>query len=132
MQALRRCALLLAGLAANASTLAQPAPEMSLRSCVTGSPALRVPVTAERATLDAADLQRFDAAAQARYPLYQRGGFLPYRVLLLRRGGRWQYVTLWHDGRPGPCFSAVFAAERFDFTDGWVAKYRPRPQDSDD
>lgn len=99
-----------------------------MRSCVDGSPAMRVPVSTPRATLDAADRQRFEAAAQARYPLYQRGGVAPWQVLLLRRGGQWQYVTLWNDGRDGPCFAAVFAAERFDFTDAWIAKYRPQPQ----
>ncbi len=128
----RTCGVMLAGLIGAVSAAEQPVAEMALRSCVAGSPALRVPVNTERATLDAADRQRFEAAAQARYPLYQRGGFRPYQVLLLRRGGRWQYVTLWHDGQDGPCFAAVFAAERFDFTDGWVAKYRPRPQASDD
>lgn len=121
-----------AGLMGMAGAHAQPAAEMSLRSCVAGSPALKLPVSAERATLDAADRQRFDAAAQARYPLYQRGGFRPYQVLLLRRGGQWQYVTLWHDGRPEPCFAAVFAADRFDFTAEWLAKYRPRPLDPTD
>ena len=122
----------MAGLLLAAGAAAQPATEMSLRSCVDGSPALKVPVPAERATLDATDRQRFDAAAQARYPLYQRGGFRPWQVLLLRRGGQWQYVTLWHDGRPEPCFAAVFAADRFDFTAEWLAKYRPRPQDPTD
>lgn len=121
----------LAGLVGMAGAHAQPAAEMSLRSCVAGSPALKLPVSSERATLDAADRHRFDAAAQARYPLYQRGGFRPYQVLL-RRGGQWQYVTLWHDGRPEPCFAAVFAADRFDFTAEWLAKYRPRPQDPTD
>lgn len=110
---------------------AQPPREMELRSCVRGSPPLRVPANTERATLDGTDRQRFEAAAQARYPLYQRGGFVPAQVLLLRRGGQWQYVTLWPDGA-GLCFSAVFAAERFDFTPEWVAKYRPRPADADD
>jgi hypothetical protein len=120
---------LAAGLAA-ASATAQP--EMELRSCVRGSPALRVPVSAERATLHAADRQHFDTAAQARYPLYQRGGFRPWQVLLLRRGGQWQYVTLWQDGREGPCFTAVFAADRFDFTPRWLTKYQPKPQNPTD
>lgn len=132
MQTRRTCMLMLIGLAAAAGAAAAPAAEMELRSCVDGSPALRVPASAERATLDAADRQRFDAAAQARYPLYQRGGFAPYEVLMLRRGGQWLYVTLWQDGRSGPCFSAVFAADRFDLTPGWLAKYRPRPHQAAD
>lgn len=132
MQANREWVALLVGLAAATTAGAAPAVEMELHSCVSGSPALRVPASAERATLDAADRQRFEAAAQARYPLYQRGGFRPWQVLLLRRGGKWQYVTLWHDGRSAPCFSAVFAAERFEFTPDWLAKYQPRPHDPAD
>jgi hypothetical protein len=132
MQIYRACMALSIGLAAAASAAGQPAVEMELRSCVDGSPALRVPASAERATLDADDRQRFDAAAQARYPLYQRGGFTPYQVLMLRRGGQWLYVTLWRDGRSSPCFSAVFAADRFDFTPGWLAKYRPRAHEPTD
>lgn len=128
MRTLPSCLLLAVTLAAATATRAQPQPEMTLRSCVEGSPGLRVPVATERATLDAADRRRFEAAAQARYPLYQRGGVTPWQVLLLRRGGRWQYVTLWNDGRSGPCFAAVFAADRFEFTDEWIAKYQPRPQ----
>jgi hypothetical protein len=108
-------------------------PEMSLRSCVHGSPPLKVPVTAERARLDAGDRQRFQAAAEARYPLYQRGGLQPAQVLMLRRAGQWLYVTQGQDGRSGgPCVTAVFAAERFDFTPAWLAKYQPRAGESDD
>lgn len=132
MQARREWMGVLAALAAATPAAAQQAPEMELRSCVSGSPALRVSASAERATLDAVDRQRFEAAAQARYPLYQRGGVRPWQVLLLRRGGKWQYVTLWQDGRAMPCFAAVFAAERFDFTPEWLAKYRPRPQEPTD
>lgn len=128
MRTLPSCLLLAVTLAAAAATQAQPLHEMALRSCVDGSPAMRVPVSTPRATLDTADLQRFEAAAQARYPLYQRSGVAPWQVLLLRRGGQWQYVTLWNDGRTGPCFAAVFAADRFEFTAEWIARYQPRPQ----
>jgi hypothetical protein len=82
--------------------------------------------------LDPGDRQRFQAAAEQRYPLYQRGGMVPAQVLLLKRGGRWVYVTLWRNGHRGTCFSALFAAERFDFTPGWLAKYRPAPLDAMD
>ncbi len=132
MQACTAWGTALAGLAVSMGTFAQPTAPMSLRSCVAGSPPLQVPATAEQATLDAADRLRFDAAAQARYPLYQRGGMRPYQVLLLRRGGQWLYVTLWQDGRAQPCFAAVFSADRFDFTGDWIAKYRPRPHDPTD
>jgi hypothetical protein len=71
-------------------------------------------------------------AAQARHAMYQRGGLAPTQVLLLRRGRQWQYVTLWRGGPAGLCFSAVFAAERFDFTPGWLAKYSARaPEPAD-
>jgi hypothetical protein len=118
--------------AAVGAAQATPVPEIELPSCVHGSPALRMPATAERAALDAGDRQRFQAAAEARYPLYQRGGVVPAQVLMLRRGGQWQYMTLWNAGRGRLCVSAVFAAERFDFTPGWLAKYRPRAGESDD
>jgi hypothetical protein len=48
--------------------------------------------------------------------------------VLLRCGGQWQYVTLWNDGRAGPCFAAVFAVERFDLAPERAARYQPRPQ----
>lgn len=132
MRTARACTLLATGLglglALGVSARAQTAGEMSMRSCVDGSPAMRVPVSTPRASLDPADRQRFEAAAQARYPLYQRGGVAPWQVLLLRRGSQWQYVTLWNDGRSGPCFAAVFAADRFDFTAEWIAKYQPQAQ----
>jgi hypothetical protein len=111
---------------------AVPAPELELPSCVQGSPPLRMAASAERATLDGADRHRFQAAAEARYPLYQRGGVQPAQVLMLRRGGQWQYMTLWNAGRGRLCVSAVFAAERFDFTPAWLAKYRPQAGPADD
>lgn len=132
MRTVRGCVALLAGAAAVASATSQPVADMELRSCVGGSPALRVPASTERSTLDAADRQRFDTAAQSRFPLYQRGGFRPWQVLLLRRGGQWLYVTLWHDGHDGSCFSAVFSADRFEFTPEWIQKYRPRSHEAAD
>jgi hypothetical protein len=132
MQIYRPCLALSIGFAATTPVAGQATAELELRSCVSGSPALRVPASAERATLDAADRERFDAAAQARYPLYQSAGHAPYQVLMLRRGRQWLYVTLWRDGRSSPCFSAVFAADRFDFTPGWLAKYQPRAQEPAD
>jgi hypothetical protein len=136
MDSRQGCAAMLAGLTWAAPTPAQPSDTVSddleLTSCVSGSPPLRVARTAERAVLDAADRQRFQQAAQARYPLYQRSGLAPAQVLMLRRGGQWQYVTLWAQGPSGLCFSAVFAAERFDFTPRWIERYRPRAGALDD
>lgn len=132
MASTQQCAMWMAGLFWALPLGAQPAGELEMPSCVSGSPPLRMAATAERAVLDGADRQRFDAAAQARYPLYQRGGFVPAQVLMVRRGGQWQYVTLWPHGPKGLCVSAVFAADRFDFTAGWLAKYEPQASDGDD
>lgn len=115
-----------------AACAAQATPEIEFASCVTGSPPMRVPADAARAPLDGADRARFHDAAQARYPLYQRGGFAPSQVLLLQRGQRWVYVTVQQGWRRQPCFAAVFAAERFDFTSGWLQKYRPRAPEAED
>ncbi len=132
MEPRQACAALWVGLVGAASVSAQPIDDAALTSCVPGSPPLRVAAAAERAVLDAADRRRLHEAAQARYPLYQRAGMVPAQVLLLRRGGGWQYVTLWQDGSAGLCFSAVFAAERFDFTSAWIGKYKPRAAESVD
>lgn len=115
-----------------AQAAAPAAGEQELQSCVEGSPPMRVAMAAERAVLDAADRKRFHDAAATRYPLYQRSGLVPTHVLLLRRGGRWQYVTLGPRGAGDLCFVAVFAAERFDFTPDWVRKYQPKPAESMD
>lgn len=117
------------GWLALAATLghAQPDAEIEFASCVRGSAPLRVPAATARATLDDADRVRFHDAAQARYPLYQRGGFAPAQVLMLQRDGRWIYVTVAKGWQARPCFTAVFAAERFDFTPSWLDKYRPGP-----
>lgn len=128
----RLCAVGAAVLVASPSGLAQPGAELELPSCVAGSPPLKVPARAERAVLDRADRQHFQQAAEARYPLYRRGGFVPPEVLLVRRGGQWQYLTLWPGGAAGRCVTAVFAAERFDFTEGWLGKYQPREADPAD
>jgi len=124
---------MLAGLLAWAVVAsAEPLPEMELASCVSGTPPLRLAPSAPRAVLDAADGRRFHDAAQARYPMYQRVGLAPARVLMIRHGSQWRYVTLWQRGTSDLCFSAVFAAERFDFTNGWLAKYQPRSAGPDD
>lgn len=132
MRSIRGCAVALAALSGTALYAAPPAGELEMPSCLSGSPPVRMAATAERAVLDGADRSRFHAAAQARYPLYQRGGFVPAQVLMVRRSGHWQYVTLWPHGPKGLCVSAVFAADRFDFTPGWLAKYEPRADDGDD
>lgn len=118
--------------AASAAPAAAVEAEVQLPSCVRDSPPLRLPARAARARLDVGDRDHFHQSAASLYPLYRRGGFVPPDVWLLQRDGRWQYVTMWHDGGPSPCFTAVFAAERFDFTSRWLAKYRPREGDASD
>jgi hypothetical protein len=132
MQSRRGYTVGIAGLAWASAALAQPVAELELPSCVAGSPPLRVSSAVEQTRLDAADRQRFHEAAQARYPLYQRGGMVPSQVLMLRHGRRWQYVTLRQAGASGLCFTAVFAADRYDFTADWIAKYKPRAVQPDE
>lgn len=118
--------------AATAAPARPPAPQLTLPSCVKGSPGLTVPVRTPQAALQAADRQTLQRAAEDRYPLYQQGGLHPHEVLLLQRDGHWQYVALRPDGPQGRCFYAVFAADRFAFTASWLARYRPRPVDPGD
>lgn len=126
MRSRAHCAVVVACLAGAALVRADPMADLELPSCVAGSPPLTLSQAAERAQLDRADRQRFLQAAQRRFPAYQRvGGLVPAEVLVLRRGGGWQYVTILDGGPAGPCFSAVFAAERFAFTLDWLAKYKP-------
>lgn len=132
MDSRQRCTVAIAGLAWASVTLALPATELELPSCVAGSPPLRVSLDVEQARLHAADRQHFHEAAQARYALYQRGGLVPSQVLMLHRGRHWEYVTLSQQGSSGLCFTAVFAADRFDFTADWLAKYKPRAAQQDD
>ncbi len=126
------CTAAIAVLACASVARAQPVAELELPSCVAGSPPLKVSSSAQQAWLRAADRQRFHAAAQARYALYQRGGLVPSQVLLMNRGRHWQYVTLGPRGAAGLCFTAVFAADRFDFTAEWIARYQPRAALPDD
>ncbi|WP_144290034.1 hypothetical protein [Ideonella sp. A 288] len=126
------CTAATAGLAWASIAIAQPAVELELPSCVAGSPPLRVSSSAEQAWLQAADRRHFHEAAQARYALYQRSGTEAPQVLMLRRGRHWQYVTLLRRAASGLCFTAVFAADRFDFTAEWIAKYKPRAIQPDD
>ena len=109
-----------------AHAMAQPAPDMELPSCVPDSPPLTVPAGAARAALDSADRSRFHDAAQAHHPIYRHGGWVPSQVLLVQRDGQWLYVTTLPRETTGSCFTAVFAAESFEFTKRWLAKYRPR------
>ncbi|MDP4300008.1 hypothetical protein [Leptothrix discophora] len=126
----RRSLALMLTLAWLATGLQAAPAELTLPSCVAGSPPIQLPVSTEQALLTPADRQHFQTAAEQRYPLYQRGGMVPAQVLLLKREGRWVYVTLWRHGHRGTCVAALFAAERFDFTPAWLAKYRPAPLDA--
>lgn len=136
MDSYRGVEAVVAGLTWASVALAGPAAvELELPSCVSGSPPLRVLSNARQARLDATDGQSFHEAAQARYALYQRGGLVPSQVLMLQRDRNWLYVTLLPGdggGTSGVCFTAVFAADRFDFTPDWISKYKPRTAGPDD
>jgi hypothetical protein len=121
-------ALLVPAMAAPAA-----AAEIEWPSCVDGSPPFRASADAARALLDEGDRERFERAARARYPLYRHGRQAPAQVVMLQRGGHWQYLTLWPGGPRGRlCLAAAFAADRFDFTPAWLSKYRPRAGDPGD
>lgn len=132
METWHRCWACAAGLLGLAPAGAQPAPELQLPSCVVGSPPLTLAAGTALARLDSGDRSRFHDAAQVRYPLYQRGGFAPSEVLMLQRGRHWQYVAVAPLGTKGWCLVAVFAADRFDFTERWLTKYQPRAAAADD
>ena len=57
MNSRQRYAVAIAGLVWTSVALAQPAAELELPSCVSGSPPLRVSSAAQQARLDAADRQ---------------------------------------------------------------------------
>jgi hypothetical protein len=73
----------------------------------------------QSAALDEADHQRIRAEMTRRYPMLGGDGFPSTRTILWQRaGGGLLYISVIdHPSQPGQtCFTATFAAERFDQT----------------
>jgi hypothetical protein len=96
-----------------------------IESCVDRQ-AIRFGADERRVVLDAADAATVSAALVRRYPLIERDGLAPQRIVLWRQAGRdWIYIGLLENPAKSSevCFSATFAAGRFDLTRPLLVKY---------
>ena len=122
------CSLLAASGAAGAIESVRPsatAAAGTVESCVDHQP-IRFRADERRVVLDAADAATVSAALIRRYPMLERDGLAPQRILLWRKAGaEWIYVALLENpARPAEtCFTATFAASRFDVTAPLIVKY---------
>jgi hypothetical protein len=106
-------------------TATLPAGAFVLENCVTG-PSIGIGATDKRAVLDDSDRDAVQAAIVARYPKLEGDGFAPAHVLLWQRSpDEWLYVNLMlRSSNPDTfCFTATFAAKRFEFTEPLIKKY---------
>ena len=97
----------------------------AIESCVGGAP-IRFRAEDRRAWLDAADAAAVGAALTRRYPVLDRDGLLPDAIVLWRKPvDGWLYVTLLaNPAKPSDvCFTATFAANRFELTAALLSKY---------
>ena len=97
----------------------------TIESCVGGAP-IRFRADDRRAWLDAADAAAVGAALTRRYPVLDRDGLLPDAIVLWRKPvDGWLYVTLLaNPAKPSDvCFTATFAASRFELTAALLNKY---------
>ena len=97
----------------------------SIESCVDRQP-IRFQPADRRVILDAADAAMVSAVLTRRYPIIERHGLAPQRIVLWRKAGAdWIYIALLENpAQPAEvCFTATFAAGRFDVTAPLVAKY---------
>jgi hypothetical protein len=97
----------------------------TLPSCASGDE-LRFQQGEVSALLDDGDTAMVFEALANRYPVLQRDGFAPERIVLWQKGsGELLYVALQRKpDSPGHfCFSATFAASRFELTVPLVRKY---------
>jgi len=123
-------ALLTAWLAGGAQARedGRPFPEArtdAIESCVDGQ-AIRFHPEHRRVVLDAADAAAIGAALVRRYPVIERDGLAPQRIVLWKKPATgWLYITLLENpARPGEvCFTATFVASRFDLTPALLEKY---------
>jgi hypothetical protein len=105
----------------------------SIESCVS-TQAIRFSSTDRRARLDAADAAMVSAAIVRRYPMVERDGLTPQHIVLWRKpDAQWLYIALLENPeRAGQiCFTATFAAGRFEQTSPLIAKYFGEGQASD-
>lgn len=97
----------------------------SIESCV-DTATIRFGSSEPHALLDQADTAQVAAALIARYPLISQDGFEPSGVVLWRKpDAGWVYVALLaNPDKPAQvCFTATFAAGRFELTAGLMKKY---------
>ena len=97
----------------------------TIESCVGGAP-IQFRPDDRRVWLEAADAAAVGAALTRRYPVLDRDGLLPDAIVLWRKPvDGWVYVTLLSNpAKPSDvCFTATFAAGRFELTAALLMKY---------
>lgn len=97
-----------------------------IESCVSQAAIEFGPVD-QHVVLEPEDQSRVQAEMERRYPMLQRNGFPVSKIVLWHRLGSGEalFVTLLeHPTQPDEaCFTATFAAARFDDIDGLKRKY---------
>ena len=97
----------------------------TIESCVGGSP-IQFRPDDRRVWLEAVDAAAVGSALTRRYPMLDRDGLLPDGIVLWRKPvDGWLFVTLLaNPGTPADvCFTATFAASRFELTAPLLIKY---------
>jgi hypothetical protein len=97
----------------------------AIESCVSQS-SIRFSATDQRATLEPDDHSRVLAEMERRYPVLAQHGFPVSKIILWHKtSGESIFITLLeHPTRPNEaCFTATFAAARFDGIDTLRRKY---------
>jgi hypothetical protein len=124
-------ALLLASFAAgpararDETSLIAIAASESVESCV-DTTTIRFGKAEPHAVLDETDTAAVGAALIARYPMISQDGFEPSGLVLWRKPETgWLYIALLaNPAKPAQvCFTATFAAGRFDLTGPLLKKY---------
>ena len=122
--------LALAALAGAANALEDPRPVPvagadGIESCVGGEP-LRFAPGDRRALLDAFDAAAVSAALMRRYPVVERDGLAPQRLVLWNKpAAGWLYVAVIENPTRARevCYTATFVAARLDVTGPLLVKY---------
>ena len=124
------CSLLAASGAVSAIESIRPSPNAAagtIESCVDRQP-IRFRADERRVVLDAADAATVSAALIQRYPMLERDGLAPQRILLWRKAGaEWIYVALLENpAKAGDvCFTATIRAGSLNGTKALLRKYFP-------